>query len=288
MNPAGKATVKKAAPAAVIQERAAVRVFAKQAAGVDVKALGQQFTQQIRPLLRSELLFLRSVCDMTPEQRKAMSTESNQTLEDVVASYVDAQQKMMRGVGSTYPDGRKLIQESLEKAIRKHVGPEAAARYVLEAETRTLEQRSAGVQLLVSKMDESLVLSPEQRTKISESLSKHWVDSWSQAVEYLQNNDQFFPMIPTQYVAPYLNTTQKKAWETMTKNNYNFAFNVGFVNGLVVDIDDPLADDDGVNGAPAELPNNVFEAAPTVRKAMRIRQMIEIVAPPPAPPVVKD
>lgn len=250
----------KAAPAAkaVVERRVMIRAMAAPAA--NVAALEQQFTQQVRPVLHAELLFLRSVCDLTFEQRRALSKESDQVLKDAVTPYVEAQQQMMRGVAAQYPDTRKVLQQSLEKAVKKHLSPEQATRYHAELEKRATEWKDAGVRLLVAKMDENLVLSSDQREKISKSLFEHWNDSWTQVVEMLQQNDQVFPMIPNQHVAPYLNASQKRVWDGMPKNNYNFSFAVGFFDGNVNNAEDPLADPDDPKPASQDLPKDVFES----------------------------
>lgn len=230
----------------VVVEKAAV-------AAPDLNPLIQQFAPQFRPLLRSEAHFLRTICEPTEAQRKALARDGDRVLKDAARQYAEMQQKLMRGQwrGNTQPDPRKLIQQGMLAAARAHLTPEQVARYQAEVDRRTEDRKRAAIGLLVAKLDQDLVLTVEQRDKLAEALAQNWSDAWGGALEmYANGNDQYFPMIPEKVVGPLLNKTQKRIWDGSPKTQMNvfFGANFGGMGGL--EIEDELPDEPAAGQAP--------------------------------------
>ena len=131
---------------------------------------------------------------------------------------------------ASYPDPRKLIEEGMAKAVKPILTPEQAARYQAEIEKRTADRREAIIRTLVAKLDQDLLLNPEQRGKIAAAMAEHWDDSWCQSLETLLYGDQFFPRLPDEVVVPHLDPKQRDIWHGQ-RSNQSFFF--GFVGNML-------------------------------------------------------
>ena len=106
---------------------------------------------------------------------------------------------------------------------------------------RDASRKQLAVRNLVARLDHDLILSPDQREKVAESLRSHWDDSWGQSLEMFMYDYQFLPPIPDQHVAPFLNDSQKKVWRG-TQKVQTFWGGFGMVGGVMAE--DPLEDDE--------------------------------------------
>jgi hypothetical protein len=237
--------VLKAAPAPrrLARKQAAAAAPAAFGAPMAVNADGQvrQYMQQFRPILRAEYHIVRAICRPTPEQRNVIARAGEQTLREAVKKYVDMMHRPMTAAQRAALDPRTQIREGLAKAVRTKLSPELAAKFEEEIARRDVSRKELAVRNLVARLDRDLVLSPDQRTKIAESLSSHWQDSWCQSLEMFMYDYQFLPPIPDQHVAPFLNDPQKKIWRGTQKVGA-FWGGFGMMNGIMAD--DPLEDDE--------------------------------------------
>jgi hypothetical protein len=241
---------KEAVKGAVVEKRAvakrAVRMRAMAvpapAPAAQLDAQVQQFIQQFRPLFRAEYYFLRRICDLAPDQRKQVAREGERAVHDAAKKFAELQQKMMQGgwqAGTQYPEPQKVLEDVLSQSVTGLLSPAQRARYKEEIDKRIAYRKQVALDNLVAKLDSDLVLTALQREKISESLSSHWNESWSQSMQMLMNIEHFFPNIPDKLVVPFLTDNQKKSWQRIPRNqNVFFGFNFG---GMQVD-NDPLDD----------------------------------------------
>jgi hypothetical protein len=234
--------------------REAVAVKGVLAAPVDADAqkrqLVQQFTPQFRPYLGAELHLVRTVCELSEEERRQLARGAQRTLEAVVEKYVAAQLGVMRGQRGmpAMPDPRKFIEEGVAELVQANLSIVQSARYRAEVEARNADRKQAAIRSVLAKLDQDLVLSPEQREKIQQSLSSNWSDSWSQLVEMsVLYGDQFFPGLADPHIVPFLNAPQRDVWQRTQKYQGTFWGIVGNMAG------DDLWDDvewDGARDAP--------------------------------------
>lgn len=179
----------------------------------------QQLAEQLRPLLRVEYHFLRTVCELNQEQRRQVARAGERGLKEAAARNLGV---INNGVqvfvaGQAVPpetrvnDPRKHIQEVLAKAL-KEVSSKEADGYARELKRKEEHAKLVAVRNVVARLDKELLLTSDQRDAIAESLSSHWDESWGLSVQALVNIDHYFPAIPDSCIVPSLNPVQKDAW----------------------------------------------------------------------------
>ncbi|MFM9962216.1 MAG: hypothetical protein ACKV2Q_13460 [Planctomycetaceae bacterium] len=184
-----------------------------------------QFTQQYRPILTTELNFIRQVCDLTPEQRPKIKTAGEATLKEAVVKMAEFQGAMMRGGfrgQNQQPDPQKTIRESIAKALQDTLTPEQMAKYKAEATQRTALRKRAAIRCVVARLDGTLCLTADQRDKITQSITAGWQDKWEQWLALSVYGDQYFPMVPDQHVATHLDADQKSVWGGLQKVEFGY------------------------------------------------------------------
>lgn len=185
--------------------------------------LEQQFVQQLRPLAKTELNFVRAVCQPNAEQSKKLKAASDAGMKTAVKKFAEIQKKMQQGVRAgqepQWPDPRKLMSDVLLKSVKETMTEEAAKRYEAELSKRAAARKRAALLNLVAKLDKDLVLTAGQRGKLSETLEKNWQDSWCQQLETFMYGDAYFPALPDAQVLPLLTEKQKQIWNGIPKQH---------------------------------------------------------------------
>jgi hypothetical protein len=239
----------------------------------------RQYMMQFRPILRAEYHIVRLVCRLTPEQRTEIARAGEQTLRDAAKKYADMMRRPLTAAQRAALEPRAQIREGLAKAVKTKLSPDLATRFEDEIAKRDASRKQLAVRNLVSRLDRDLVLSPDQRAKVAESLSSHWDDSWCQSLEMFMYDYQFLPPIPDMYVAPFLNDPQKKIWRSTQKVG---AFWGGFGMMNAVMGDDALEDDE-LRQARKEADEKEPNPAPNQPAGMMGGAMMKIQVQPAAP-----
>jgi hypothetical protein len=243
--PKGAATASVKRQGAMMQAKKAVAVMqpaAPVAFAVNMGGQLQQMMMQTRPILRAEFHVIRAACQPTPEQRKAIARAGEQALRDATKSYVESMRRPMTPAQRAANDPRRLIEQGLVKALESHLSPDQVARYQAELTKRAAARKRLALRNLVARLDHDLFLSPDQRDKISDSLSTRWDDSWVQSIQMFMNNNNYLPQIPDPCVAPFLNDSQVKIWKTIPKYQVFFG-GFEFMGGVMMN-NDPLEDEE--------------------------------------------
>jgi hypothetical protein len=278
-----KAMIKLANPA-VVKEAAVKQVIVRQAVAgpANLEPQVRQFTQQFRPAMRAEYYFIRTVCAPTAEQRKLIARDGEKALREASKAYAEVQGRpvQFRNGRASYPDPRRLIEEGMAKAVKPILTPEQAARYQAEIEKRTADRREAVIRTLVAKLDQDLLLNPQQREKIAAAMAEHWDDGWCQSLETLLYGDQFFPRLPDEVVVPHLDPKQRDIWHGQ-RSNQSFFF--GFVGNMLPE-EDPQEDRELVE-ARVEAEKDNPPANPPNAIMGRVRSVPAIKVAPAAPAV---
>jgi len=202
----------------------------------------QQFTQQGRPMMRSEVLLVHSLFHLTKDQLRVLVKGAEAALEKVAKEMAEFQQGGMpqvavRGQAAKNPDWANKLQETIAVEFKKQLTPEQFARYQSEVDTRSAERKEIGLRFLVDAIDRELLLSPKQRDQLMATLGPKWDGGWAMYLEYIMYGNQFFPQEVGRLVTPVLDETQKKVWQGAQKVSgfWGFGGIWGFQNG-----EDPL------------------------------------------------
>jgi hypothetical protein len=223
------------------------------AAGAPILAdpLEQQFAPQIQQVMTSELLFIQKVCQPTAKQYESLKLVGDRASKITLKKLAQVQKKMQQGIQPgqqiDWPDPRSVIAEMLSKEVAATMSAEQAERYQRELTKRAEARKRVALLNLISKIDRDLLLTTEQRTKLSESLATNWQNAWGQQLEVFVYGDQFTPVLPDDQVLPHLNDKQKTIWKAAPKNqNQIWGFiGFGFMQGAVM-IDEALNVEEGV------------------------------------------
>lgn len=183
-----------------------------------------QLLQQYRPMLWAEYHLARIVCDLSPEQRKAIARDGEHVLQEAVSTPRENRRRVVvrdrNGVLTVVNHGENpedVISLGLIKAVKDHLRPEQAAKYQEELDKRTANRRRITIDNITAQIDESLVLSTSQRDKLRAALAANWEDDWCRSPESLLFNSQPLPQIPDRLILPLLNEPQKSIWRGMNK-----------------------------------------------------------------------
>jgi hypothetical protein len=204
-------------------------------------AIEQQLRAQVEPMLKVELSFVNRVCNLSDDERKVIITKSKEWFTTFLKDYAkNGGQGRMQGVWfggpqPQAPDPREGIQKGVGKIVETELSKEQIAAYFAECKQRTEFEKRVSVDNLVTKIDKELILSPEQREKITKSLNEHWDDKWARQVEMFMHGMDMWPNVPDQWIRPHLTATQQVAWGRIAKHHGNVFFGGMGVNGQVID-----------------------------------------------------
>ena len=246
----GAALGDRPAVAKAIAVEAAEVLVDVQAAGVAIAGgdpLEQQFLQQFRQLSKTELNFVRAVCQPNAEQSKKIKAASDAGLKTAVKKFAEIQKKLQQGIRAgeqpSWPDPRQLMAEALLKSVKESMSEEQAEKYEVELEKRAAARKRAALLNLVARLDKDLVLTADQRGKLTEAINSNWKDSWCQQLEVFMYGDTYMPLVPDAQILPVLTEKQKKIWNGIPKQQNQFWgwAGMGFVQ-QVVEVEEALAE----------------------------------------------
>lgn len=206
-----------------------------------VDAIQQQFRMQFEPMLKVELSFANRACKLSEEQRRKLISKSNAWLDKFIRDYAKqgGQPQMVgafiAGGRQQVADPRESIQAGVEKIVKTELPKEQADIYVEESKKRAEFARKVAVDNLVTRIDKELILSPEQREKLTLSLTEHWDKNWAPQLEMFMHGMDMWPNVPDQWIRPHLTAAQHVAWGRLNKNHGHVFFGGMGVEGQVID-----------------------------------------------------
>jgi len=213
----------------VLIQKQAVVIDALNPAVIDQGILGQ-----LRPIFRLELRTLTSVAAPTPAQRREIAIEAGRGVKELARNLaaINNGNRPMGRLVSARSDPRKLIHDSVATAAMSKLTPEQLTRFQAESERKTQDRREVVLLNIVAKIDQLLILSPDQRGKLQESLRAQWDDRTYPQIEMLVTYDAYFPAIPDAQIRPILTDAQRKVWQDVQKINFGtIRMANGFNNG---------------------------------------------------------
>jgi hypothetical protein len=176
----------------------------------ELKQLEAHFASQFRKLYRYEMSFMRIATDLNKQQFEKIAAECEPAMMESLRSYV----KKVRNKDRNPPNPKRSMIDSITKAVQKQLSAEQAARYQKEIDYRTASNKRMAVAVMVVKFDKTLVLSGEQRRKLTNILEGNWDDLWNQ----FANEGQDFPEIPDEKIVPILTEPQNAVWKSVVKH----------------------------------------------------------------------
>jgi hypothetical protein len=200
-----------------------------------VQHFEQQFGPQLRQLHKSELHFMRIVCQPTKEQYGKIAAEGEPVVKATIRKLAESMAPQRRGglAANQALDPRKALSEALAASVRTHLTPDQARQYQKELDLRATSMKRLAVRTLVAELDARLLLTAEQRGKLNKVLDKNWDNAWGQ-LQLLQYAAHYLPQLPEAEILPILSEKQKDVWRAIPKANVHFGFNLGFVQGIEI------------------------------------------------------
>ncbi|HEY1602926.1 MAG TPA: hypothetical protein VGG64_25195 [Pirellulales bacterium] len=189
------------------------------------QALIQQFVMQFQPLAKVELLFIRQICpELTLEQRAKVKAAVDASVKDAAEQQAQLQMPQVRvnraRVARAAPQPAKIIRTAVATVLKESLTPEQWARYDEEALKRTAHRKHAATLCAISRLDAVLCLTPEQRDKLTKSITDSWQDDWESWLMLSMYGNQYMPQIPDTLVVPHLTVDQTSVWRGLQKVNF--------------------------------------------------------------------
>lgn len=204
---------------------------------VDKNALKQfeaQYGRHFDQTVRTELHFIRIVCQPTRQQYEAMATDGKLIRTKAINKFAAMQQGRNRGIRSNDSDTRKPISEGLLASAKRHLSADQVAAYELELAARMDADKKVALLVVAAKLDRRLVLDTPQRTQVTKVLAENWNPAWG-ATQMMMYGGQYFPDVPDTKITPILTATQKKVLKSVNQQSQVFwGFNVGMNQGILI------------------------------------------------------
>jgi hypothetical protein len=194
------------------------------------EAIVQQFERNWAPQLqlvyKTELHFMRVVCQPTKQQFQKIAEDSEPSLKAILRTHARAARWAGAGALPEPPEPRTAVSANIIQSVRTTLTTEQAAAYEKELDHRAAAAKQAVLSNLVDRIDRLLFLSPEQRDKLGKMLADNWKDSWNQTQIIMYRAD-YFPKMPDDEIVPILTDTQKVIWGGVRKGiRIGFSFNM--------------------------------------------------------------
>ena len=247
-------------------------------AKLDRNALKQfevQYGRHFDQVVKTELHFIRVVCQPTRQQYDALASDGKLIRTKVLNKFALIQQGMNQGVqSSSNNDTRKPVAEGLLESAKRHLTADQVAKYESELAARNNARKDVIVLATAAKLDRKLVLNKDQRAEVTKALSENWNASWG-SMEVMMYGGDSFPNVPDAKIVPLLSETQKKVWRTVNQqSNVFWGFNVGMDQGIAIadeQWDDDVTEEakekaDSTGKEPAEQPAEAREASAEASK----------------------
>lgn len=207
--------------------------------------------QQLRPFVRAEYHIVVQVCEPTEEQRQKLVKTFPKAVRDSAKRWIERQSQATNGYRWNEPEA--IVMPSVAGTIKPILSDEQFKLYQTDTEARKAQYQETAILGIVSILDQEVRFSTEQREQITAALTENWDEKWLPSLQLLDYGLRYFPAIPDRYIEPYLDETQKKIWQTVSRDT-----NIGF--GLSSEMDNQALEDalrkaDQVDPEPAAKPD---------------------------------
>lgn len=212
--PAVVEALQKKAEAAQARQLEQQRQQVLQAQRPQIDQMTGHFETQFRPCLWAELDRARRSCgDLPPEARRAVSAAGTKALQATARQFAEQQ----FGARPHQPiDIPASIQTAVAAALKPVASAEAVAAYDKEHADRRARLIRAAQLMLVTYVDDRLMLVDSQRKAIAADLEKRWQPAWNVATsdQLFLNNQWPAPDYAAECITPHLDDRQQAIWKT--------------------------------------------------------------------------
>lgn len=183
---------------------------------MDLDAQWQEGAEEIRQMLRVDLLFARKVCGLTDAEYQALTQASEAAMKERVLPLMLAEQEPDESDEPPVEESMlpQMAQAAVSQAAECLLTPQQFETFVAELRTRTAHRKRVTIQNLVVRLDTDLHLSPNQREKFAQLFETHWQESWSQSLSALTSEFAFMPTLPEDKVFSILSAVQQETFKT--------------------------------------------------------------------------
>lgn len=200
-----------------------------------LKQFEARFGRHFDLILRTELHFIRVVCNLTRQQYDAIAADGRLVRTKAIKRFALIHDGINQGfVQSTDSDTRKQFAEDLLVSAKRHLTADQVAAYERELAARDRAHKQVAVLVTAAKIDHKLVLNADQRKQVTTMLNEDWNASWG-AAQMLMYGGQYFPDIPDAKLTPLLTSSQEKVWRTVNQQGQElWGLNVGMNQGIAL------------------------------------------------------
>ena len=134
-------------------------------------------------------------------------------------------------------DPKGAVSRLLMAAVGDLLAPWQKERYAAENRKRQDHFKRSIVMDFVVLLDETLILSADQRKQLSESLWKNWNLNWVGTASYLmRSSNGYLPRIEDKHIVPFLSKKQKVVWRNCRKiDASSSSFAIGHTPEIIED-----------------------------------------------------
>lgn len=181
-----------------------------------IKQMIPQYRQQFINVMHSELQAVRNFCDVPKEARADVYKNAEVAFDEALEAYV-RNMYMPNGRAGRGSKLRAAVRESLVKALQGKLPDAEFAKLSKGFAERSDLRKRVAINVVVSRLDDALRLTQEQREKITESIRGAWDDSWESWMMLWQYEENYMPQIDDSLVSTHLTPQQRRIWQQTQK-----------------------------------------------------------------------
>jgi hypothetical protein len=165
----------------------------------------QQFRAQFEPMLKVELSFINRVCKPSDAERQSLIAKCNTWLDTLIREYAkkggqpNVEGAWFGGPMANTPNPRELLEEGIKKVVEESLSEDQVKLFNDESSKRKEFEKQTALDNLISKIDGELMLTSEQRVKLTESLGANWQKNWAPQLEYFTFGADMLPSQAPRY-----------------------------------------------------------------------------------------
>jgi hypothetical protein len=183
---------------------------------------GADQVEALRPWLRSELAFARTICgDLTTEQRMTIYASGATALRKAVRQ-IERYQQASGNEPIPRPDALAVIRQGVADGLQQAVSPELMDHFTQELRHRLERRKHAAMMTFIASVDRIMFLSHEQRDELLATLSTSWQSSWENWYYFDDLNGLSLPDVD-EALLKCLSDEQRTIWKHATRTQLDLS-----------------------------------------------------------------